>query len=96
MQRLMATFQAVWPVLNVLRMPASLYAEARKDLPAVAARHNARITGEPQFAIHLGKLVPGSQNAEYVVTATAPAEAVRHRNYGQPHPLGELPESNAA
>lgn len=86
----MDTFQAVWPILDPGLPTSMLYAEARKDLPAVAARHNARITGEPHFEVHHGRLVPGSQGAEYVVTASAPAEGVERRDYGRPHPLGEV------
>lgn len=86
----MFNLQAVWPILDPDLPTTVLYAEARKDLPAIAARHNARLTGEPTFEVHLGHRVPGSQGAEYVVTATAPAEPVRRRDYGQPHPLGEV------
>lgn len=86
----MDTLAAVWPITDPDLPTALLYAEARKDLPSVAARHNARITGEPQFQVRLGKRVPGSQGAEYVVTATVPAEPLGQRDYGRPHHLGAV------
>lgn len=90
----MATFQAVWPIIDA-GMPATmLFVEAHRDLPAVAARHRVRITGEPSFAVCPGRRVPGSQGAAFVVTATVPAEPLGRRDYGQPHPLGDLAEAS--
>ena len=86
----MATFQAVWPIIDA-GMPATmLFVEAHRDLAAVAARHRVRITGEPSFAVCPGRRIPGSQGAAFVVTATAPAVAIGARDYGRPHPLGEV------
>lgn len=84
----MSTFQAVWPIVDAGLPATQLFAEARQDLPSVAARHNARITGTPHFQVRAGRRVPGSQGAAYVVTCTAPAEPIRPREYGTPHPLG--------
>lgn len=84
----MSTFQAVWPIIDAGMPATELFEEAREDLPRVAARHNTRITGEPRFEVRAGRLVPGSQGAAHVVTVTAPAEPIRPRNYGTPHPLG--------
>lgn len=86
----MSTFQAVWPIVDPGRPAAELFEEARRDLTAVAARHNARITGEPHFEVRTGRRVPGSNGAAYVITCTAPAEPIKPRDYGQPHPLGVM------
>lgn len=86
----MSTFAAVWPITEPGRPAEELYEEASRDLPAVAARHRARIPGEPHFQVRAGRLVPGSNGAAYVVTCSAPAEAIRPRDYGHPHPLGDV------
>lgn len=83
----MSIFQAVWPITDP-GMPADLlFEEALQDLPNVASRHRARITGEPRFEIRPGKRVPGCQGAAYVVTCTAPAVLVPHSVYGRPEGL---------
>ena len=84
----MSTFQAVWPITDPGMPYPELFEEARRDLPAVASRHQARITGEPHFEVRAGRRVPGSNGAAFVVTCSAPAEAVKPRDYGRPHPLG--------
>ncbi|WP_066298912.1 hypothetical protein [Arthrobacter luteolus] len=86
----MGTFQAVWPIVDAGMAATLLFVEAHRDLPAVAARHRVRITGEPSFAVCPGRRIPGSQGAAFVVTATAPAEPLGAREYGQPHPFGEV------
>ena len=78
----MTTFQAVWPIIDTAIPGGELIAEARLDIASVAARHHARLTGEPRFTIRPGHEVPGSRGAKYVILATAPAEEVPRRNYG--------------
>lgn len=77
----MTTFQAVWPITDQTLPFADLVAEAEQDLPAVATRHGATITGPAVFKVVDGRTQPGSQGAAQCVVATAPAVA-RRRNYG--------------
>lgn len=79
----MTTFTAVWPIIDPGMPAAELFEEARNDLPAVAARHRARLIGEPRFAVRSGRGVPGSQGAAHIVTATVPAEEITRREYGR-------------
>lgn len=79
----MTIFQAVWPVLDPSMPAAELFEEARADLRNVAARHRARLAGEPVFQFRDGRNTPGSQGAKNVVVATVRAEAIQARDYGR-------------
>ena len=78
----MTMFQAVWPINDQTIPFADLVFEAEQDLPAVATRHGATITGPAVFKVVDGRTQPGSQGAEQCVIATAPA-ITRKRNYGR-------------
>lgn len=84
----MSTFQAVWPIIDSDVPLPDLYAEAAADLSRVAARHGARLTGEPTFKIRTGKNTPGSQGAARVIIANVPAEEITCRDYGMAHLMG--------
>jgi len=75
------TFTAVWPVTTDSPDPDQLIAEAQADLPRVAKRHRATITGQPRFAFRLGKNIAGSQGAKYVIHCEAPATQEPARDY---------------
>ncbi|HAY44077.1 MAG TPA: hypothetical protein DCY59_11270 [Micrococcaceae bacterium] len=77
----MTIFRAVWPITDDTIPFAALKFEAEQDLPAVAARHGATITGPATFKVVDGRTQSGSQGAAQCVVATAPAMA-RKRNYG--------------
>ena len=77
----MTKFQAVWPITDPTIPFETLIDEAREDMPAVATRHGATITGEAAFRVVDGRTQPGSQGAALCVVATAPA-IPRKRNYG--------------
>ena len=78
------TFRAVWPVLEgqgTAETDSELILQALGDLPAVARRHNARITGDPRACIMEGRRVKGSAGHKYVVVAEAPAQQLPPRSY---------------
>jgi len=75
------TFTAVWPVTTTDPNPDALIIEAQADLPALAKRHRATITGQPRFAFRLGKNIAGSQGAKYVIHCEAPAVQEPARDY---------------
>lgn len=78
------TFRAVWPVIEgngTAETDAELILQALGDLPAVARRHNAAITGDPRACIAEGRLVSGSAGHKYVVLVEAPARALPVRGY---------------
>lgn len=79
-----ATFRAVWPILEgqgTAQTDSELILQALGDLPAVAHRHNARITGHPRACITEGRRVQGSAGHKYVVVVEAPAEEAPRRLY---------------
>lgn len=79
-----STFRAVWPILDgqgTAQTDAELILQALGDLPDVAHRHNARITGDPRACITEGRRVQGSAGHKYVVVAEAPAEELPRRAY---------------
>ncbi|MCO4276111.1 hypothetical protein NG701_17050 [Pseudarthrobacter sp. HLT3-5] len=78
------TFRAVWPIIEgqgTAETDAELILQALGDLPAVARRHNTKITGDPRACITEGRLVSGSAGHKYVVVVEAPAEALPVRGY---------------
>lgn len=78
------TFRAVWPVVEgngTAETDAELILQALGDLPAVARRHNATITGQPRACITEGRFVQGSAGSKYVVLVEVPARAAPHRAY---------------
>lgn len=82
-----STFRAVWPILDgqgTAQTDAELILQALGDLPAVARRHNARITGDPRACITEGRRVQGSAGHKHVVVAEAPAEELPRRAYHHP------------
>ena len=85
-----AVFRAVWPVLEgqgTATSDAELILQAIGDLPDVAHRHHARITGDPKAHITEGRHIQGSGGHKYVVIAEAPAEELPRRGYHH-HPKG--------
>jgi len=74
-------FQAIWPVLDPTMTRNELIQEGLADLPDVARRHHATITGNPAFRFLPGAHVPGSNGAITVLVAQADAEPTPHRDY---------------
>ena len=77
-------FRAVWPVVEgngTAETDAELILQALGDLPAVARRHNAMITGTPRACITEGRHVPGSAGHRHVVVIEAPACETAPRAY---------------
>ena len=77
-------FRAVWPIIEDqgdAETDSELILQALGDLPAVARRHNAKITGDPRACITEGRRVQGSAGHKYVVVVEAPAEALPRRAY---------------
>ncbi len=77
-------FRAVWPILEgqgTAETDSELILQALGDLPAVARRHNAKITGDPRACITEGRRVQGSAGHKYVVVIEAPAQEVPRRAY---------------
>lgn len=77
-------FRAVWPVIEgqgTAETDSELILQAMGDLPMVARRHNARITGNPRACITEGRKVPGSAGHKYVVVIEAPAQEIPRRAY---------------
>lgn len=78
------TFRAVWPVLDgqgTAETDAELILQALGDLPEVARRHHATITGPARACIADGRRVPGSGGHALVVVAEAPAVPAAARGY---------------
>lgn len=81
------TFRAVWPVIEgngTAETDAELILQALGDLPAVARRHKATITGTPRACITEGRFFPGSAGSKHVVVVEAPAQEAPHRAYHHP------------
>jgi hypothetical protein len=79
-----STFRAVWPIIDgqgTAETDSELILQALGDLPAVARRHNARITGDPRACITEGRRVQGSAGHKYVVVVEAPAQEIPRRAY---------------
>lgn len=77
-------FRAVWPVVEgngTAETDAELILQALGDLPAVARRHNAAITGQPKACITEGRFVQGSGGSKHVVVVEVPARPMPHRAY---------------
>lgn len=79
----MSVIRAVWPVVDesLLAIPDVLLAEALADLPHVAARAHAELTGPGRAWVAPGRLVPGSRAHAWVVVAEAPARTLLIRPY---------------
>jgi len=68
------TFRAIWPILDPTRPLRALIAEATADLPDVAVRTQAALTGPGHWSMAPSVNVPGSGNiAEDVLIYEAPA-----------------------
>ncbi|MCT9624307.1 hypothetical protein HWD94_04105 [Pseudarthrobacter equi] len=83
-------FRAVWPIIpgtGTAGTDEELILQALGDLPAVAHRHNAQITGKPKACITEGRFVQGSAGHKHVVVVEAPAQAVPRRGYHHDAPL---------
>lgn len=78
-------FRAFWPVVgepvHTQAELGELLATASHDLPAVALRHRATITGPGRGYLAPGRDFPGSHGAMQVVVIEAPAVAMPPRNY---------------
>jgi hypothetical protein len=78
------TFRAVWPIVDgtgTAETDAELILQALGDLPNVAHRHHATITGTPRACITEGCHVQGSGGHAYVVVMEAPAVQAPARAY---------------
>ncbi len=81
----MSVLRVIWPVIDDTVPARALVSEARADLPAVARRHNAVITGDTTRCVVRfadGRGVPGSGGARRVLIAEIQAETIRdhHRS----------------
>lgn len=78
------TFRAVWPIIDgtgTAETDTELILQALGDLPAVARRHHATITGTPRACITEGRLIQGSAGHKHVVVVEANATALPVRAY---------------
>lgn len=79
------TFRAIWPIVQGSGADATSDADllrmAAEDLPNVATRHHATITGPARGYITEGRLVQGSGGHAHVVVVEAPAKANPPRAY---------------
>ena len=62
--------RAWWPIHE---LADDLIAQAERELPAVALRAHARLTGSPRWSVVPGELVPGARAYAWVLVAHAPA-----------------------
>ena len=79
-------FRAFWPVRHPETARADLHdliSEAVEDLPAVAAKADAVITGTPRWGILPGVRWPGAGAHRLVLACIAPAECAGRRAYLQ-------------
>lgn len=78
----MSTFRAIWPIVDTAVDYQHLIREACEDLPTLAARAHAEITGRGRFSIAPSARVPGSGRVtESVLLYEAPAVEVGRRDY---------------
>ena len=76
------TFQAMWPITDPERPTHWLIAEAIDDLPMLAARAHAELSGPLTWSIRPSWAVPGSGRVtETVLICEAPAERMAERGY---------------
>jgi hypothetical protein len=78
------TFRAIWPIVDgagTATTGQELILQALGDLPDVARRHHATITGTPRACITDGRHIQGSGGHRHIVLIEAPAEPLRPRNY---------------
>lgn len=78
------TFRAVWPIVDgagTAETDAELILQALGDLPDVARRHHATITGTPRACITEGSRIQGSGGHAHVVVIEAPAVQAPARAY---------------
>lgn len=73
------SFEAVWPIVAPEYGTTALYEEAIVELPALAAKHGAELVGEPDVHIRRGDRTPGSQGAQWCITASCPARPARRK-----------------
>jgi hypothetical protein len=78
-------FRAFWPVVgepvHTTKDLDELLAAAAQDMPTVAHRHRAHITGPGRGYLARGRDFPGAHGAAQVVVIEAPAVAMPPRNY---------------
>ncbi|MFW6776108.1 hypothetical protein ACOACO_17625 [Nocardioides sp. CPCC 205120] len=69
------TFRAIWPIVDESRTYAALCREAAREVPEIAARSRARLTGPGRFSVAPSESVPGSGRlTDSVLVYEAPAE----------------------
>jgi hypothetical protein len=80
-------FKALWPIVNEKAPVTAMFTLAARDVPDLARRAHARITGPGQFTFERSVDVPGSGRVtEWVLVYTAPAVPVPRRSYHHPVP----------
>jgi hypothetical protein len=78
-----AMFRAIWPITDETASWSELVADARPEVPLLAARAHARVCGPGRFSVAESCHVPGSGRVTAsVLLYEAPAVAVdRRRGY---------------
>lgn len=75
-------FRAIWPITDPDATWSSLVETASTEVPLLAARAHARITGAGRFTIADSRLVPGSgRTTKHVLMFEAPAVMRKRREY---------------
>lgn len=70
----MTRLRLLWPIVDPLAAFPALLEEASREIPALARRHHARITGPGRFTVARSLEVPGSgRTTEWVLLWEAPA-----------------------
>lgn len=83
------TLRVLWPILDDTVPARQIADEALADLPQVARRARARITGPPRWHVARSTSVPGSGRiTTHVLILEAPAEPLPPRPY---HRQGATP-----
>ena len=71
--------KAWWPINHLTTdLDRTLIDDAVEDLPALAMRAHARITGQPRWHIVPGRTVPGAGAYPWVLVCLVPAVKVDH------------------
>ena len=78
----MATFRAIWPIIDESVPYADLIEQASDDLSVLVRQSRAELTGPGRFSIAASASVPGSGRVtESVMIYEAPARQVAARAY---------------
>jgi hypothetical protein len=68
-------FRTIWPVISpeISHTLADLFAEASGDLPQIARRHSAQLTGPARWLLMPGRQLAGSAGAPFIIVSDSAA-----------------------